>query len=100
LDGVTRDTVLTLAREWGMPVEERRVSVAEIIEGAKNGKLADAFGAGTAATIAPVGSISHDGEEYFLSDPKTREFSQKVLKELDAIKYGDATDTHSWNYIV
>ena len=100
LDGVTRDTVLALAREWGMEVEERRVSVAEIIEGAKTGKLQDAFGAGTAATIAPVGSISHDGEEYFLSDPKTREFSQKVLIELDAIKYGRAADTHGWNYLV
>jgi branched-chain amino acid aminotransferase len=100
LDGVTRDTVLTLAREWGMEVEERRVSVAEIIEGAKTGKLQDAFGAGTAATIAPVGSISHDGEEYFLSDPKTREFSQKILSELDAIKYGRAVDTHGWNYMV
>lgn len=100
LDGVTRDTVLTLAREWGYTVEERRVSVAEIIEAAKNGKLNDAFGAGTAATIAPVGSISLNGEEYFLSDPKTREFSQRVLRELDAIKYGNAPDTHGWNYIV
>jgi branched-chain amino acid aminotransferase len=100
LDGVTRDTVLTMAREWGMPVEERRVSVAELVEGAKNGKLQDAFGAGTAATIAPVGSISHNGEEYFLSDPKTREFSQKVLRELDNIKYGRVTDTHGWNYMV
>jgi len=100
LDGVTRDTVLALARKWGYSVEERRVSVAEIIEGAKSGTLADAFGAGTAATIAPVGSISLNGEEYFLSDPKTREFSQKVLKDLDAIKYGNAADTHGWNYIV
>jgi len=100
LDGVTRDTVITLAKDWGMPVEERRVSVAEILEGAKNGKLTDAFGAGTAATIAPVGSISHNGEEYFLSDPKTREFSQKVLKTLDAIRYGIAPDTHGWNYLV
>ena len=100
LDGVTRDTVLSLAREWGIPVEERRVSVTEVIEGAKTGKLTDAFGAGTAATIAPVGSISYNGEEYFLSDPKTRQFSHKVLKELDAIKYGVAEDTHGWNYMV
>ncbi len=100
LDGVTRDTVLTLAREWGMPVEERRVSVAEVIEAAKNGKLDDAFGAGTAATIAPVGSISHNSEEYFLSDPKERAFSQKVLRELDAIKYGKVADTHGWNLVV
>src|ERR1700761_966649 len=75
LDGVTRDTVLTLAREWGMEVEERRVSVAEILEGAKNGKLTDAFGAGTAATIAPIGEIEHEGNLYTLPDPAQREFS-------------------------
>lgn len=100
LDGVTRDTVLTLAREWGVPVEERRVAVTELIEAAKAGKLTDAFGAGTAATIAPVGSISYQGEEYHLSDPKTREFSQKVLATLDAIRYGNAPDPHGWNYTV
>jgi branched-chain amino acid aminotransferase len=100
LDGVTRDTVIALAKEWGITVEERKVSVAELIEGAKNGKLTDAFGAGTAATIAPVGSISYNGEEYFLSDPQTREFSQRVFKTLDAIKYGKAPDPHGWNYIV
>ncbi|MEO7211866.1 branched-chain amino acid aminotransferase [Mucilaginibacter sp.] len=100
LDGVTRDTVIALAKEWGITVEERKVSVAEIIEGAKNGKLTDAFGAGTAATIAPVGSITYNGEEYFLSDPKTREFSNRVFNTLDAIKYGTTPDTHGWNYVV
>jgi len=100
LDGVTRDTVITLAKEWGIPVEERRVSVAEIIEGAKSGKLTDMFGAGTAATIASVGSISHNGEEYFLSDPKTREFSVKLLNALNAIRYGNTPDTYGWNYMV
>jgi branched-chain amino acid aminotransferase len=100
LDGVTRDTVIALAKDWGMDVEERRVSVTEVLEGAKSGKLTDAFGAGTAATIAPVGSISHNGEEYFLTDPKTREFSQKILTTLDAIRYGNAPDAHGWNYIV
>src|SRR6201994_4792002 len=93
LDGVTRDTVIALAKDWGVAVEERRVSVAEVLEGAKNGKLTDAFGAGTAATIASVGSISYNGEEYFLSDPNTREFSKKVLTTLDAIRYGNAPDT-------
>jgi branched-chain amino acid aminotransferase len=100
LDGVTRDTVIALANDWGFPVEERNVAVAEIIEGAKNGKLTDAFGAGTAATIAPVGSISWNGEEYTLIDPKEREFSQKVLKTLDAIRYGNGPDEHGWNYFV
>ena len=100
LDGVTRDTVIALAKEWGIPVEERKVSVAEIIEGARSGKLTDAFGAGTAATIAPVGSITYNGEEYHLSDPQTREFSKRVFNTLDAIKYGKTPDTHGWNYTV
>ncbi|MDB5155980.1 MAG: branched chain amino acid aminotransferase [Mucilaginibacter sp.] len=100
LDGVTRDTVITLAKDQGFPVEERNVSVAEIIEGAKNGKLTDAFGAGTAATIAPVGSISHNGEEYTLIDPAQRDFSRKILQTLDAIRYGTGPDTHGWNYFV
>ncbi|MBE9585435.1 branched-chain amino acid aminotransferase [Mucilaginibacter sp. JRF] len=100
LNGVTRDTVIKLAEAWGIPVEQRNVAVAEIIEGAKSGKLTDAFGAGTAATIAPVGSIYYNGEEYTLSDPATREFSQKVLKTLDDIRYGRIEDTYGWNYVV
>ena len=99
LDGVTRDTVITLAKEMGYTVEERKVSVAEVLEGAKNGKLTDAFAAGTAATIAPVGSISYNREEYHLSDPATREFSIKVRKTLDDIRYGIVEDTHDWNYM-
>src|ERR1700761_3558238 len=99
LDGVTRDTVLNLAREAGYPVEERKVSVQELLEGAKSGKLTDAFGAGTAATIAPVGSITYNGEEYQLSDPKERVFSNKILKALDCIRYGVDADTHGWNYM-
>ncbi|HEK22137.1 branched-chain amino acid aminotransferase [Mucilaginibacter sp. 44-25] len=100
LDGVTRDTVITLAKDWGITVEERKVSVAELAEGARNGKLTDAFGAGTAATIAPVASFVVDGEEFFLSDPATREFSNKVFTTLDSIKYGRTEDTHGWNYTV
>jgi branched-chain amino acid aminotransferase len=100
LDGVTRDTVIALANDFGVPVEVRKVSVDEIIEGAKNGKVTDAFGAGTAATIAPVGSISLNGEEYTLIDPDKREFSKKVLASLDAIRYGNAPDTHGWNYVI
>jgi len=100
LDGVTRNTVIALAKSWGIPVEERKVSVAELIEGAKNGKLTDAFGAGTAATIASVASITYEGVEYPLSNPATREFSKKVLTTLDDIKYGRAEDPQGWNYMV
>lgn len=100
LKGITRDSVIQLAKSWGIPVEERRVSVSEIIEGAKNGKLTDAFGAGTAATIAPVAEIFHDGNLYTLSDVRTREFSNKVFKTLNDIKYGKTEDDFGWNYII
>lgn len=100
LKGVTRDTVLTLARKWGIPVEERRVSVAEIIEGLKNGKLTEAFGAGTAATIAPIASIGHEGHIYTLPDQSKAEFSNKALSTLNDIRYGLGTDEFGWNYVI
>lgn len=100
LNGVTRDTVLTLAREWGIPVEERRVSVAEVIEGIKEGKLTEAFGVGTAATITHISEIGFDGRIYQLSDPATRPFSNKTLKTLNEIRYGLVPDKFGWNYII
>jgi len=100
LDGVTRDTVITLAKDWGITVEERRVTIAEIVEAAKNGKLTDAFGAGTAATIAPIGALNSEGEELPLSDPATREFSTKLFSALNDIRYGRVADTHGWNYTI
>ncbi|MVN90268.1 branched-chain amino acid aminotransferase [Mucilaginibacter aquatilis] len=100
LDGVTRDTVIALAKDWGITVEERRVPITEIVEAARSGKLTDAFGAGTAATIAPIGAINYEGEELTLSDPASREFSNRLLNSLNDIRYGRAADTHSWNYMI
>jgi len=96
LRGITRDSVLTLAREWGMNVEERRVSIKEVIEAAKNGTLQDAFGAGTAATIAHIELIGHDGVDYTLPPVAERKFSNKVLKAMDAIKLGESEDQFDW----
>ena len=100
LKGVTRDTVLTLARKWGIPVEERRISVAEVIEGLKSRKLTEAFGAGTAATIAPIASIGFEGELYSLPDQSKAEFSNKVLQTLNDIRYGSGPDEMGWNYVI
>jgi branched-chain amino acid aminotransferase len=100
LKGVTRDTVITLAKKWGIPVEERRVSVAEIVDSIKEGRISDAFGAGTAATIAHIAEISHDDELYTLPDPAARVFSNKVLKTLNEVRYGLAPDEFGWNYFV
>ncbi len=100
LNGVTRDSILTLAQQWGIPVEERRVSVAEIIEAAQNGKLTDAFGAGTAAGVASVISITYKNQKYDLPNPAHSEFTQRLSKTLLDIKYGRIEDENGWNVVV
>jgi branched-chain amino acid aminotransferase len=98
LAGITRDSVLKLAREWGINVEERRVSVNEIIDSLKKGHVKEAFGVGTAATIAPIIAIGHNGVNYDLPAVEHRPFANKVLKELNAVKYGLKQDQRGWIY--
>ena len=100
LKGITRDSVLTIAKDWGMEVEERPIKVTEIVEAAKNGTLQEAFGVGTAATIAQIASIGYGDERLQLSDVASREFSNKVLVELDNIKTGRVSDRFDWTYKV
>jgi len=96
LKGVTRDSVLQLARDWGYAVEERPVSVEEIIAAAKNGTLEEAFGAGTAATIAPIALIHHEGTDYTLPPVEIRKLSNRLHQGMDDIKTGRAADPHGW----
>lgn len=100
LRGITRDSVLTLAREWGYEVEERRISVNEIVESLKKGEIKEAFGTGTAATIAPIELIADEDTDYSLPATSADSFSSKVFKELDDIKTGIKDDTHGWIYKV
>jgi len=96
LAGITRRSVVDIAKDWGMEVEERRVSVEEVVNAMKEGRLTEAFGAGTAATIAPISLIHYNGENYELSDPSTREFSNKVLAYLKDYKKGKVEDKFNW----
>jgi branched-chain amino acid aminotransferase len=98
LAGITRDSVLKLAREWGINVEERRVSVNEIVDSLKKGHVKEAFGVGTAATIAPIITIGLNGMNYDLPPVENRPFANKILKELNAIKYGLKQDHRGWIY--
>lgn len=100
LHGVTRRTIVELARHWGFSAEERRVSVDELIDGIKNGSVTEAFAAGTAATLTPISEIGYNGEVYRLSDPATREFSNRVLQFLNDLRYGRVADEFGWNHIV
>ncbi|MBI2269435.1 MAG: branched-chain amino acid aminotransferase [Bacteroidetes bacterium] len=100
LAGITRDSVLAIARDWGMKVEERKISVDEIIDAHKNNTLKEAFGTGTAATIAPICLIGYEGVDYPLPALTDASFSRRVGKELDDIRKGRISDRHSWTLAV
>ena len=96
LPGITKRSVVQLAEEWGIPVEERKIEVAEVINAIKDGTLTEAFGAGTAATIAQIELIGFRGEDFKLPPVEERTFSNKVHKYLDDIKLGRVEDKYNW----
>lgn len=96
LKGITRDSVLTLARDMGVDVQERPVSVDEIADAFRSGILKDAFGVGTAATIAPIELIGREGEDLVLPPIDSRSLSKELARRLTAIRYGEANDTYGW----
>jgi branched-chain amino acid aminotransferase len=98
LDGVTRDSILTLAKDMDMPVEERRVSVDELEEGFKKGTLTEAFGAGTAAVVAPIAVINIHGKDYTIQPADEKSFQIRVKKKLTNLRMGVETDPYNWNY--
>ena len=96
LAGITRDSILQIARAWGMPVEERKVAVAEIVEALRKGTVQEAFGVGTAATVAHIESIGFEGTDYRLPTPQSTDFSNRVYEELEGIKHGTRPDPFGW----
>ncbi len=100
LDGITRDSLLTIARESGIPVEERRISINELEECFNNKTLTEAFGAGTAAVVAPIAVIRIHGIDYQFQPAGPSSIQQQLKAKLMDIRMGVTPDTHKWNYIV
>lgn len=96
LAGVTRDSVLTLLREKGMKVEERQISIHELEEAHKNGKLLEAFGTGTAASIAPISELTYQDNHMVLPSVEKWEVANWLKAELSDIRYGRKADNHGW----
>lgn len=95
LDGVTRKSIVELAPTIGIPVEERPVLVAEIVEAAKNGTLKEIFGAGTAAVVNPIAGFSYQDTYYEL--PKVENsFAANIKEKLTNIQYKLTEDTFGW----
>lgn len=99
LDGVTRDSLLTIASDMGLNIAERPVTHREIKDALIIGKQVEAFGAGTAAVVAPIQTIHIGGKDYdchIAEDSIAMQLKQKLYD----IRHGNAEDTHGWNHII
>ena len=100
LPGVTRDSVIHLARDWGVKASERRLSIDEVFAASKKGTLKEVFGSGTAAVISPVGEIHHEGQKMIVNENKIGPLAQKLYDEITGIQYGERPDKFGWRYTV
>ncbi len=96
LHGITRDSIIRIAKDQGVAVEERKVSVEEVVAAARNGKMISAFGAGTAATIAHIQSIAFDEEVFELPNLEKRITANRIGKTLNDIRRGHIADPYGW----
>ena len=100
LRGVTRKSCIELLKSWGVPVEERLLSVDELFEAAKNGTLEEAWCVGTAAVISPIGELAWNDDKYVVNHNQIGELSQKLYDELTGIQWGTKPDPFNWTCIV
>ena len=96
LDGVTRDSIISVCPELDIDIEIRKISVKEIIDALGNGSMTEAFGAGTAATIAPIKTIAFKSKKYNLPKNNKLSFSKKILDYLNNLKFGKIDDKFNW----
>lgn len=96
LPGVTRDSALTLLREWGVQVSERQVAIDEVVEAAHRGTLREVWGTGTAAVISPVGELGYSGESVVINERRIGELTQRLYDAITDIQYARVPDTHGW----
>ena len=96
LPGITRDSTLFLCRQWGLKTEERKISVDELIEAQKAGRLKEVFGTGTAAVISPVGKLRYEDEVFTIGDGGIGPITQKLYDTITGIQTGKLPDEYGW----
>ena len=96
LPGITRASALELLRDKGYKVEERKISIDELIGAAKDGRLKEVFGTGTAAVISPVGEILYEGTHYVINDGKIGPVAQDIYDTITDTQYGRIEDKYNW----
>ena len=96
LPGITRDSCLALLKSWGYKVHEEHFSIDFLMKAAKEGRLQEAFGTGTAAVISPIGELFYKGEKQVINDFKTGSITQKLYDTITGIQYGELEDKFGW----
>lgn len=96
LSGITRMSSIELLRSWGYEVEERHLAIDEVAQAAKEGKLQEAFGTGTAAVISPIGELKWGDDKMIINDGKIGSITQKLYDNLTGIQWGKIKDTLGW----
>ncbi len=100
LPGITRDSVLHLARDWGLKVEERRIAIDEVLKKAEGHSLKECFGTGTAAVISPVGLLYYRDKDYAINSGKTGNLAQRLFDEITGVQYGEREDIYGWTEVI
>ncbi|MDL2235066.1 branched-chain amino acid aminotransferase [Christensenellaceae bacterium OttesenSCG-928-L17] len=96
LPGITRMSILQLARDMGLKVEERRIPIAELVEAGESGDLKEAFGTGTAAVVSPVGELTYKGKTVVVNNGEIGTLTQKFYDTLTGIQTGRLEDKYGW----
>ena len=100
LPGITRDSVIKLAKHMGIPVSERRFAMQEVFDAAESGALDEAFGTGTAAVVSPVGELVWNGKKVAVNGGKMGETTELMYNTITGIQYGRIEDEFGWTYEV
>ena len=100
LPGITRNSIIHVCKSWGYEVEERRISVDELVAAAKDGTLEEVWGTGTAAVVSPVGKLRYVDDVMTIGDGGIGELTQKLYDELTGIQWGKREDPYGWRVTV
>jgi branched-chain amino acid aminotransferase len=96
LHGLTRDSVITLAKEQGVRVVEKRLTIDEVVAASQDGSLQEIFATGTAAVISPVGELFYKEKQFIINGGQVGELAEKFYDELQKIQFGEKKDNNNW----
>jgi branched-chain amino acid aminotransferase len=96
LHGVTRDSVLTLAKDLGLTTAEERIDFHEVLADIQSGRITEVFGMGTGAVIAPVARLGYEGKDILINGGEPGPVARRLFDELTGIQYGRLPDRHGW----